>query len=408
MGRATVIRCGTLVDVLAGEERADQVVVIDGDRITAVGPAGATAPPPGATVIDLSGHTVLPGLIDCHCHLVGIAGCGDYAQELKQSEAQMTLLGVANAKTMLRSGFTSVRDVGTFRAFIDIALRDAINADVVEGPRMACAGAYVTVSQGGGTLSGLAPDIELPPTFGRGVANSESQVRQRVREILFRGADLIKVIATGAVMANGTEPGAPEFSAAELAAAVEEAALYGKHVAAHAHGAEGIKRAVRAGVRSIEHACYLDDEGIALMVAHGTYLVADIWWADWITEQGAAGGWDAEQLRKNDETGQAQRDAFAAAAKAGVRMAFGTDVGGFPYDLPAHQFATMVAHGLTPMAAVQAATVNAAELIGWGEVGAIAPGRYADLVAIDGNGLDMARLTDMAFVMKGGKVMVRR
>jgi imidazolonepropionase-like amidohydrolase len=233
-------------------------------------------------------------------------------------------------------------------------------------------------------------------------------VRQRVREIMFRGADLIKVIATGAVMANGTQPGAPEFQEAEIRAAVEEAAWYGGHVAAHAHGAEGIKRAVRAGVRSIEHACFLDDEGVELMVQHGTYLSADIWWADWISEQGADGGWDAEQLRKNDETALAQRESFARAAKAGVKMAFGSDAGGFPHGLQTKQLQTMTEWGLTPMQAVQAATINSAHLIGWADrVGSIEPGKFADLVAVPGTDIDDLRAFEqVGFVMKGGTVIV--
>jgi imidazolonepropionase-like amidohydrolase len=402
----TAIVCGALVDVVAGEIRRNQTILIEGERIVAVG--NDLEVPDGTPTIDLSRHTVAPGLIDCHTHLVGIAGCGDYAQELKFSEAQAAFAGIPNALATLKAGFTTVRDVGTFRAFVDLALRDAINAGDVVGPRMACAGAYVTVSGGGGALTGFAPDIELPRTFRAGEANTVDEVRQRVREIMFRGADLIKVIATGAVMANGTQPGAPEFQEAEIRAAVEEAAWYGGHVAAHAHGAEGIKRAVRAGVRSIEHACFLDDEGVELMVQHGTYLSADIWWADWISEQGADGGWDAEQLRKNDETALAQRESFARAAKAGVKMAFGSDAGGFPHGLQTKQLQTMTEWGLTPMQAVQAATINSAHLIGWADrVGSIEPGKFADLVAVPGTDIDDLRAFEqVGFVMKGGTVIV--
>ncbi len=406
MSITSAIRCGALVDVVAGEVRYDQTLLIDGDRIAGTGKRVDV--PDGVPVIDLSMHTVAPGLIDCHTHLVGIAGCGDYAQVLKLSEAQVAFAGVPNARTTLEAGFTTVRDVGTFRAFVDLALRDAINAGHVVGPRMACAGAYITVSGGGGALTGFAPDIELPSAFRFGAANSVDEVRQRVREIMFRGADLIKVIATGAVMANGTQPGAPEFQEAEIRAAVEEAAWYGGHVAAHAHGTEGIKRAARAGVRSVEHACFLDDEAIALMVANGTYLVSDIWWADWISSQGAAGGWDAEQLRKNDETALAQRQGFAEAAKAGVKMAFGSDAGGFPHGLQTRQLAAMTEWGLTPMQALQAATINAAELIGWSDrIGSLSDGKLADVVAIDGVGIDdLTAFEQVSFVMKGGVPVV--
>jgi imidazolonepropionase-like amidohydrolase len=207
------------------------------------------------------------------------------------------------------------------------------------------------------------------------------------------------------VLAGGTVPGAPELTEAQMRAAVEEASWYGRHVAAHAHGAEGIKRAIRAGVRSIEHACFLDDEGIELMLEHGTYLSSDIWWADWIREIGPSQGYDAEQLRKNDETAEAQRVAFAKAVRAGVRIGFGTDAGGFPHGMQGRQLATMVEYGMTPPEAVRAATLTSAECMGWEDrVGSIEPGRYADLVAIPG-ALDIRKFADVAFVMKGGTVV---
>lgn len=395
------VRCARLVDVVAGEVRHDQVVVIDGERVAEVRPAAAHHGP----VLDLGDVTVTPGLIDLHTHLVGVAACGDYAQELKYSAAQQVLAGVPNARDTLMAGFTTVRDLGTFRAFLDVALRDAVDAGHIPGPRMAVAGAYVTVKGGGGMVTGLAPDIELPREFRFGQTSGVDDIRERVREIVFHGADLIKVIATGAVLANGTVPGAPELTEAQLRAAVEEAAWYGRHVAAHAHGAEGIKRAVRAGVRSIEHACYLDDEGIQLMLDHGTYLSADIWWADWITEVGPSQGYDAEQLRKNDETAEAQRVAFAKAVQAGVRIGFGTDAGGFPHGLQARQLATMVEYGMTPLAAIRAATLTSAECMGWEDrVGSLTPGRYADLIAIPGP-LDILKFQEVCFVMKGGTVI---
>ena len=228
-----------------------------------------------------------------------------------------------------------------------------------------------------------------------------------VREILHGGADFIKVIATGAVLTEGTVPSAPEFSEAELRAAVEEAALYGTHVAAHAHGAEGIKRAVRAGVRSIEHGSLMDDEAIALMVEHGTYLVADVWMGDWTIEQGERQGWSPNVMRKLRETTDVQRDGFAKAVEAGVRIAFGTDSGTYPHGMNARQFATMVEHGMAPMEAIRSATVVAAELLGWRDrVGAIEPGLFADLVAVAGDVVDgIDRLTDVAVVIKGGRIL---
>jgi imidazolonepropionase-like amidohydrolase len=307
------------------------------------------------------------------------------------------------------AGFTSVRDVGTFRAFVDVALRHAIEAGDVLGPRMLCAGAYVTSSGGGGDLTGLAPDVDavIPRELRFGVANSVDEVRRVVREILHGGADFIKVIATGAVLTEGTVPSAPEFSEAEIRAAVEEAALYETHVAAHAHGAEGIKRAVRAGVRSIEHGSLMDDEAIALMAEHGTFLVADVWMGDWTIEQGEREGWSPGVMRKLRETTDVQREGFAKAVEAGVRIAFGTDSGTYPHGMNAHQFATMVKLGMTSIEAIRSATVVAAELLGWRDrVGAIEPGLFADLVAVRGDVMsDVGLLTHVDVVMKGGRIL---
>jgi len=410
--RLTVIRAGRLVDVIAGEVRRAQVVVVRGGRIESVGPDEGTVPA-GAELVDLSSHTVLPGLIDCHAHLIGEVESGHgYAVLAQRTGAQEALRGVRNARDTIMAGFTTVRDLGTFRAFVDVALREAIEAGDVLGPRMMCAGAYVTSSSGGGDVTGLAPDVDagLPRDLRFGVVNSVDEVRKVVREILHGGADVIKVIATGAVLTEGTVPGAPEFSEAEIRAAVEEAALYGAHVAAHAHGAEGIKRAVRAGVRSVEHGSLMDDEAIDLLAETGTYLVADIWFGDWIEEQGRLHGWSKNVLRKNEETTQAQRVGFAKAVKAGVRLAFGTDSGGYPHGMNAKQFAYQVRYGQTPMDAIRSATSVAAELLGWEDrVGAIEPGRFADLIAVEGDVLeDVGLLTDVAFVMKGGEVVKQR
>ena len=325
---------------------------------------------------------------------------------MQRTGAQEALSGVRNARDTILAGFTTVRDVGTFRAFVDVALRDAIEAGDVLGPRMRCAGAYVTCSGGGGDVTGLAPDVDavVPRDLRFGVANSADEVRKVVREILHGGADFIKVIATGAVLTEGTVPSAPEFSEAEIRAAVEEAALYGTHVAAHAHGAEGIKRAVRAGVRSIEHGSLMDDEAIALMAEHGTYLVADIWMGDWSIEQGRREGWSPNVMRKNDETTDAQREGFAKGVEAGVRIAFGTDSGAYPHGMNAKQFAYMVKYGMTPMEAIRAATVVAAELMGWRDrVGAIEPGLFADLVAVEGDPLERRRPADRRRVRDEGR-----
>ncbi|HEX3908370.1 MAG TPA: amidohydrolase family protein [Mycobacteriales bacterium] len=408
--RRTVLRPAHVLDVVAGELLPDRAVIVEGEQVAAI-VSVADAPVEGVADIDLPGHTLLPGLTDCHAHLVGEPDSGEsYAGLLTRTGAQEALSGVRNARDTLRAGFTSVRDVGNFRAFVDVALRDAINAGWVDGPRMRVAGAYVTSSGGGGDITGLAQDVDavIPRDLRAGVADSVDEVRRVVRRVLHGGADHVKVIATGAVMSAGGVPSAPEFSEAEIRAAVEEAALYGADVAAHAHGAEGIKRAVRAGVRSVEHGSLIDDEGIELMVAAGTYLVADVYCGDYIAEQGARAGWDADVLRKNDETTLAQREGFAKAVKAGVHIAFGTDSGIYPHGWNARQFAYQVQWGQTPLEAIRSATLHAAELMRWDEIGRVAPGNLADLIVVDGDPLENVRVLEtVGFVMKGGEVVHR-
>ncbi len=402
----TVVRAGRLLDVEKSHALEDQAIRIEDGRIVSIERFDA-ARVGDAHLIDWSAHTVLPGLIDLHTHLTGEIWQAGAGAQLMTSAAQDVLLGVAHARTTLHSGFTTVRDVGTARAYVDVALRNAINDGLIEGPRMYVAGAYVTVSKGGGEITGFAPDIQVPAEMQRGVANSVDEVRKRVRELVAGGADFIKVIATGAVLTLGTAPSAPEYSEAEIRAAVDEAALLGTYVAAHAHGEEGIRRAVRAGVRSIEHGSYLEKEGIALMVKHGTWLVADVYNGDYIDEVGRRDNWPAETLRKNTETTGTQRAAFTGALKAGVNIGFGTDSGVYPHGDNARQFAYMVRHGMTPWQAIRSATIDAARALGKdAEIGSLAAGKRADLIAVTGDPLtDVERLRSISGVIKDGRLV---
>lgn len=403
VAQPVVVRAGRLLDVEHGRYLLDQAIRIDDGRIVSVSPWGAGARG-GAQLIDWSAYTVLPGLIDLHTHLVGDISSADVAAPLSSSAARDALIGAAHARATLAAGFTTVRDVGTYRAHVDVALRNAINAGLVEGPRMYVAGAYVTVTNGGGEVTGLPEGTVVPDEMRRGVANDAEEVRFRVRELLANGADFIKVIATGAVFTSGTTPSAPEYSEAEIRAAVEEAAKAGTYVVAHAHGAEGIKNAVRAGVRSIDHGSYVDDEGIALMKEHGTWLVADIYNGDYTEEVGHRDGWSEEILRKNRETTDIQREGFRKAVLAGVNIGYGTDAGIYPHGANARQFAYMVKFGMKPIQAIRSATIDAAAALGRvQELGAVAPGRFADLIAVEGDPLaDVTRLEHVSGVIKDG------
>lgn len=408
MSERIVIMADRLIDTHRGEVLTGRSVVVDGDRIADV---VATSDAPGdARRIDLAGHTVLPGLMDMHSHLVGEDDSGQgYARLVMRSSAQEAIVGVHNARSTLQAGFTTVRDIGTFRAFVDVALREGIDAGWFPGPRMMCAGAYVTTPGGAGDLTGLAVDVDevVPRDLRFGVTSGVDQMRSTVRQVLRYGADFIKVLATGAVLTSGTRPGMPEFTEDELRAAVEEAEAAGTFVAAHAHGAEGIKRAVRAGVRSIEHGSLMDDEAIDMMAEHGTYLVADMYDGDYMLEVGPSLGYTDEVIEKVHLTNDVQREGFAKCVKAGVRLAFGTDSGIAPHGVNARQFAYYVRFGLTPVQAIQSATRWSAELMRWEDrVGTIAPGLFADLIAVPGDPTDdVTLLEDVPFVMKGGDVI---
>ena len=398
------VHAGKLVDTLAGKVLADQLITIEGERVVSVAPW--TAAPTDGKVIDWSRRMVLPGLIDMHTHLVDQEQTDNIAEPLLTTAAEQAYVGAAHARVTLMAGFTSVRDVGTWRAFGDVALRDAINAGLVPGPRMSVAGAYITIPGGGGEITGLADDVKIPAEMRVGVVEDEADARRKAANILAHKADFLKLIATGAVLTVGTEPGQQELTEGQMRAAVDEAARRGTYATAHAHGAEGMKSAMRAGVRSIEHGSLMDDEAIAMMKARGVYLVADIYDGDWIDAYGKAHGWPAETLRKNFETTQAQRDGFRKAVRAGVKIAYGTDAGVYPHGLNARQLPYMVRYGMTPMQAIQSATTVAAELMKKTDVGAVAPGRYADLIAVDGDAIaDIAVLEHVDAVMKGGVVV---
>jgi imidazolonepropionase-like amidohydrolase len=399
----TAIRAGKLIDVEAARVLTNQIILVRDGKIVAVGESLSI--PSGATVIDLSKMTVLPGLIDCHTHLAD-AGDSEPLHVLQKTSAEIAYEVIPHARVTLLAGFTTVRDVGVYRAFVDVALRDAINRGDVIGPRMFVAGAYITISEGAGAMTGLAPDIQLPWDLHFGEANSPWEVRQKVRELAHRGADHIKILSTGAVLTHGSNPRSIEFTPEELQAAVDEARNFGLRVEAHAHAAEGIKNAIRAGVASIEHATLIDDEGIALAKERGTYLDMDIYDEECIQDTQKQNKTPADFLEHDRDLGDIQRRNFTKALRAGVKMSFGTDAGVCPHGINARQFAFMVKYGMTPRQAIQSATVNAADLLGKSDLlGSIKPGKFADIIAVSGDPLaDVRVLEQVSFVMKEGTV----
>ncbi|MFK8040854.1 amidohydrolase family protein [Congregibacter sp.] len=390
-----------MVDTVTGELVADPAVLITDGVIEAVGVRGSMTAPRGASEMYLQGKTLLPGFMDMHVHLDSSVGGVSFLESRLQSVPRKTVNAVANAETTLMAGFTSVRNVGA-AAYSVIAVRDAIKVGDIVGPRVWAAGPSLGITGGHCDDNYSPPELEQKK---KGVADGPWAVRQKVRENIKYGADTIKFCATGGVFSRGTKVGAIQYSLEEMQAIVSETHYRDLVVAAHAHGTEGIKAAIIAGVDSVEHASILDDEAIELALEHGTYLSMDIYNTEYTLAMGRENGVPEENLRKDKEIGKVQRDSFTAAVKAGVNMVFGSDAAIYPHGLNARQFSRMVKFGMTEVQALQAATVNAAALMKRDDLGAIREGFLADIVAVNGNPLENISVTEsVSFVMKGGVV----
>ncbi|HZQ91378.1 MAG TPA: amidohydrolase family protein [Terriglobales bacterium] len=395
----TVVIPGRILDVKTGRYLTGQAITIEGEKITAIGPEAAVA---AAQVIRLPNLTVLPGLIDAHTHITMDPYHFGYA-ELGVSTPREALNGAVNARTTLEAGFTTIRNVGA-GGYTDVALRDVINEGSLPGPRMLVSGPAMSIT-GGHCDNNLLP-FEYHHE-AEGVANGIESVQHKVREIIKYGADVVKICATGGVLSKGDDPRASQYTLEEMKAIVADAHRLGRKVAAHAHGGDGIKLAVEAGVDSIEHGSYIDDEGIALMKQRGAYLVPTLYLGDWFLENAQRIHAPEFYLSKAREVMPAARRNLAKAFAAGVKVAFGTDAAVYPHGLNAREFAVMVKLGMSPLAAIQSATINDADLLGWSDrIGSIEPGKFADLIGVSGDPLqDVTVLEHVQFVMKGGKVV---
>ena len=399
--KSVAIHAGRVLDVKTGKLLSDQTIIIEDGKIASIEASAGMKIPAGATVIDLPNATVLPGLIDAHVHLTMDPKFG--YEELGVSVPRETLTGAKNARVTLQAGFTTVRNVAA-DGYSDVALRDAINAGDVPGPRMLVSGPPL------GITGGHADNNLLPFAFhakGESICDSPWACRAQVRENIKYGVDLIKIMASGGVLSKGDDPQASQFTLEEMKAIVDESHRLGRRVAAHAHGAQAILWASEAGVDSIEHGSYIDDAGIAEMKKNGTYLVPTLYLGDWFLENSERNHVPDFLLVKAKAVIPAARKNIAHAFASGVKVAFGTDAAVYPHGMNAHEFAVMVKLGLTPLQAIQAATINAADLLGWsGKVGTLEPGAWADIVAVDGDPVkDVTTLEHVRFVMKGGEVV---
>src|ERR1700676_3908562 len=397
-----LVKAGHLLDVRSGKVLSNQTVLIEDGKIVSVGPAADAKSFSADTVIDLSHATVLPGLIDAHTHLTMDPNDIGY-QGLAISIPREALIGAKNARLTLEAGFTTVRNVGA-DGYTDFALRDAINAGDVPGPRMLVSGPLLGITGGHCDNNLLAYEYHA---VGDGVADGIAGVQHKVREVIKYGADLIKICATGGVLSMGDDPQHSQYTLEEMKAIVADAHRLGRKVAAHAHGAQGILWASEAGVDSIEHGSYIDDAAIAEMKKNGTYLVPTLYLADWFLDNAERLHVPAELLAKGKEVMPAARKNIAHAFSSGVKVAFGTDAAVYPHGLNAHEFAVMVNLGLTPLQSIQSATINAADLLGWSDkMGAVEPGKWADIIAVDGDPLqEVTTLERVKLVMKGVEVV---
>lgn len=406
--KVSYILAGRLFDATNDNVRENVVIVVEDERIKSVASAADIKIPPGAKVIDLSQAMVLPGLIDCHTHLGSRADRYNEIYSFKDSPFDHAFSAVLNARKTLEAGFTSVRDVGS-DPFLAVDLRNAINEGYLVGPRVVASGPGISITGGHGDLNNFSPQTRVmmfPEERDFQIADSVDQVRHVVRAQEKYGVDVIKILATGGVLSRGDSPGAAQFTFEELKAAAETAHMGGRKIAAHAHGTEGIKNAIRAGIDSIEHASLIDDEGIRLAKEHGTYLVMDIYNDDYILNEAPKWGLPTENLDKERMVGRLQRENFRKAFQAGVKMAFGTDAGVYPHGDNAKQFFYMVKYGMSPAQAIRAATSSAADLIGRAkDVGTIEAGKFADIIAVNADPLaDVRALEHVDFVMKDGVV----